>query len=521
MCLGSSAAQAHKFYPDDPIQSDPKPFPVGKISKDSIYALYDYVYQTARQNLRDSGPAQGVNTLGEVPDNAWFTNRQGRTRLTRDALQRGPGTENAPEPPFVIVSAKTEGITPGFTMKDARGRTYFVKTDPISNPELTTGAEVMGAKFFYAIGYNTPENYIVNIQNSDCTIDKAARIELNDRISRELTTKDLLEILEKVPALPDGSFRVIASLAVPGSSIGPFRYEGTRSDDPNDLIPHEERRELRGLFVFCAWLNHTDAKSANSLNTLVQEDGVTFVRHYLIDFGSAFGSDGDTVKDARFGNEYQIPTLGKALKSLFDLGLYSPKWERATYPKLKQVGRIESRVFDPERWKPNYPNAAFLCRRPDDEYWAAKIVLAFSDEDIRALVETGEYSDPRAVDYLVTILAQRRDKIGRTYFSKVLPLDSFRVTNGELLFEDLAVKYKFSAAREYHVSWWEFDNENGSLSALAGESSLRLPGRFSSLPEGGYIAAKINASGAEQKTVTVFLRKKGTTAEIVGLEREW
>jgi len=66
--------------------------------------------------------------------------------------------------------------------------------------------------------------------------------------------------------------------------VGPFRYEGTRSDDPNDIVPHEARRDLRGLFVFCAWLNHTDAKAANSLNALVQEDGVTFIRHYLIDF---------------------------------------------------------------------------------------------------------------------------------------------------------------------------------------------------------------------------------------------
>ena len=113
-----------------------------------------------------------------------------------------------------------------------------------------------------------------------------------------------------MPLLPDGSFRVTASLAIPGKDLGPFRYEGTRSDDPNDLIPHEDRRDLRGLFVFCAWLNHTDAKAANSFNALVQEDGVSFVRHYLIDFGSAFGSDGDAAKDARFGNEYQIPTAG-------------------------------------------------------------------------------------------------------------------------------------------------------------------------------------------------------------------
>jgi len=521
MCLGSGVAQTRRFFPDDPIQADPKPVLVGELKKVKIYDLYDYLYQTGRQKPRASSPAMGINTLGEVPDNSWFTNRHGKRRMTPDELKRGAGNENVPQPPYVIMGAKTEGITPGFRMRDARGRVYFVKLDPVGHPQLATGAEVIGSKFFHAIGYNTAENYIVRISRSDWTIDKEARITGADKISRQMVPRDLTDIMAKVPLLPDGSFRATASLRIPGKDLGPFRYEGTRSDDPNDLIPHENRRELRGMFVFCAWLNHTDAKAANSYCSLVQADGVSFIRHYLIDFGSAFGSDGDVNKDARFGNEYQIPKAGLAFKSLFGLGLYSPGWERAAYPKLEALGRIESNVFDPDHWKPNYPNPAFLSRRPDDEYWAARIVLSFTDEDIRALVETGEYSDPRVVDYLVAALAQRRDKIGRTYFSKVLPLDSFRVRNGELLFDDLAVQYKFRSALEYGVSWAKLDNANGTLTILPEETSFRLPRVFSSLAEGDYLAARIHALTDERKSVLVFLRKKGPSAEVVGLERGW
>ena len=50
---------------------------------------------------------------------------------------------------------------------------------------------------------------------------------------------------------------MLASLFIEGKGIGPLRWYGVRSDDPNDLYPHEHRRVARGLYVFCAWLNHT------------------------------------------------------------------------------------------------------------------------------------------------------------------------------------------------------------------------------------------------------------------------
>ncbi len=521
LCFVGGTAQTRRFYPDDPVWAAPKPISVGELKKDRINALFDYFFQTGRQDPRPPSPSEGINTLGEVPDSAWFTNRHGRIRMTRDELKRGPGNDNAPQPPFQITGGKTEGITPGFTMKDARGRIYHVKPDPISNPELATGADVIGSKLFYAIGYNTPENYIVKIRQSDWSIAKDATIEGIGGVERELVAKDLYDILAKIPLLPGGSFRVVASLRVQGAPLGPFRYEGTRSDDPNDTVPHQRRRDLRGLFVFSAWFNHTDTKGANSHNSIIKEGDVSYVRHHLIDFGSALGSDGDRPKDARFGHDYQIPTAGRAFKAIFGLGFYSPRWERAGYPNLKAAGRIESKIFDPEQWKPNYPNPAFLSRQPDDEYWAAKIVMAFTDEDIRTLVETGEYSDPRVTDYLVKALAHRRDTIGKTYFSKVLPLDSFEVRDGELRFADLAAKYEFRRPVQLQATWSRFDNASGSHVLLPAKSSFRLPEEFAQSREGSYYAARIHAQGDERKTVTVYLRKNGAAADVVGIERGW
>jgi hypothetical protein len=519
--FSGSAAQSRKFYPDDPIQAVPKPIPVGKMEKLKINALFDYFYQTHRQNTRPGSPSLGVNTIDEVPDSAWFINRHGKQRMTREQLKKGAGNENLPQPPFKITGAKTEGITPGFQMRDAKNRLYFVKPDPISNPELSTSADIIGSKFFYAIGYNTPENYIIKLKPSDWTIAKEAKITAAGGVPRKMATKDLNDIMVKAPLLPDGSFRVIASLGIAGKGIGPFRYEGTRSDDPNDTIPHQQRRELRGLHVFCAWLNHTDAKGANSYDSVIQEGNISFVRHYLMDFGSAFGSDGDMAKDARFGREYQIPAAGAAVVKAFSLGLWSQDWERARYPKLKAAGRIEAETFDPEKWKPNYPNQAFMNRLPGDEFWAAKIIMSFTDDDIRAIVETGEYTDPRVTDYLATTLARRRDKIGQTYFSKVLPLDSFRIVNGQLLFDDLAEKHGFGKARTYGISWALFDNTSGATTPLAEKSSFSLPRTFSAASEGSYFSAKISARGDDRKSVTVYLRKRSDSADVVGIERSW
>ncbi len=98
----------------------------------------------------------------------------------------------------------------------------------------------------------------------------------------------------------------MASLSIPGEIIGPHRYYGERSDDPNDIVPHENRRDQRGLYVFCAWLNHTDAKSINSLDSVVEADGVKSIRHFLIDFGDIMGSDSTEPKEPWRGHMYRL-----------------------------------------------------------------------------------------------------------------------------------------------------------------------------------------------------------------------
>jgi hypothetical protein len=197
----------------------------------------------------------------------------------------------------------------------------------------------------------------------------------------------------------------------------------------------------------------------------------------------------------------------------FDLGLYSPRWERAKYPDIPAVGRLEAETFEADKWTTNYPNAAFLNRLPDDDFWAAKQVMAFTPEQIAAMVETGQYTDPAAPKYITETLVKRRDKIGREFFAKVLPLDRFEVRNGELQFEDLAVKHGFAQRRDFEIKWSGFDNRAGVRTTSTSATGSRVP----QVGADQYVAAEIRAKAGDSKTVIVYLRGD----KVVGVDRTW
>ena len=512
---------SHRFYPDDPICCAAKPLHVESIKERKTDTLYDFLYNSFAREVVSHKRAEGINTLGEVLDSEWFTNRHGRKRLSITELKRGPGDGQPPQPPYVVVGAKLDGITPGFRMRDSKGILYFIKPDPLQNPEMATSADVMGSRFFHAIGYYTPENYIAHIRPGELSVGPEATRVGDSGKARRMTMRDIEAILWKVPRASDGSYRVIASRAVAGVPLGPFRYKGTRADDPNDLIPHENRRDLRGLAVFCAWLNHTDAKSINSLDALVSDGDRQYVRHYLIDFGSAFGSDSDMPKNARFGYGYVIPSGSEVGHGILNLGLTAKPWERANHPDIPAVGRFEADAFNPETWIPNYPNPAFDHRTVEDEYWAAKIVMSFTDDDIRAIVETAQYTDSRATDYIVKTLIARRDKIGRAYFAKVLPVEDFAFADGVLTFKDLAVVHRLVPQRQYGIGWYQFDNVKGLLNAIPGATSPSVPPEWSAAPDGSYFAVQLSLREDAAHAATVFIRKSSGAPRIVGIDRRW
>ena len=151
------------------------------------------------------------------------------------------------------------------------------------------------------------------------------------------------------------------------------------------------------------------------------------MKHYLLDFGSTLGSGSVKPQTRRAGNEYIIE--GKPIaKAGLTLGIWDRPWRHVKYPDYPAIGRFEADFFQPQLWKPEYPNPAFERMQLTDAFWTTRTVLRFTDEMIRAIVETGQISDPEASNYLVETLIKRRDKIIRYYLPRMNPLDDFQLT---------------------------------------------------------------------------------------------
>ncbi len=525
-CEPVTSGSVPRFLPDDPLWQEPPPRSAAGVQPNHFLNIVDFYKNTfhkkgERNSAANVHPSEGINTLGEVPDGAWYTNRHWRTRMSLEELARGPHDVGPPDTSGVwtVVAAKSEGVTPGFTIEDARGRRYLLKFDPKKNPELVTAADVISARFLYAFGYWVPENYIVRFRFDQLRMKPGVKFTDRFRRVRDLQPEDIKDLLGLVPRLPDGRYRAMASLYIAGKLVGGFKYYARRAGDPNEFARHEHMRVLRGLYVFAAWLNHTDAKALNTLDTLVEDrHGVPYIRHYLIDFGASLGSDSLFPKDPRLGHEYMID-FKPGLVELATLGAKIPPYARARYPKDPAVGNINVKTFDPEHWKTNYPNAAFENRLPGDEFWAAKQVMALTDEEIRAVVNAGEFSNPETARQLADILIQRRDKVGRTFFAKLLPLDNFRVENGRLRFDDLAAKYGFAAPQRYSVEWERWDNLARRQIGNEEAGTEALTPAVASLPEGSYACATVRGS-PPGRSIRVFLRNQEGGWTVVGLERE-
>ena len=156
-------------------------------------------------------------------------------------------------------------------------------------------------------------------------------------------------------------------------------------------------------------------KAGNTLDTIVPgPGGRQVVRHYLQDVGSTFGAGANGPREFDEGWESLFDAPRVVLR-LLSFGLYLRPWQHVDYPEVPpSIGRFEGVPSTLATGRRGCVPAAIRHARADDEFWAARRVMAFTDEMIAAAVRTGAYSDPRAESYLTEVLDRpaRRDRAG-------------------------------------------------------------------------------------------------------------
>jgi hypothetical protein len=525
-----SVFAAPKFYPDDPLAVEPETQDASGVESWKINLIYDVV-ENLFTKPGDKTPdvrAQNTNTIDEVPDSNWYINRKD---LTPEMVSKGQNESDGPAPgKWIVVASKSDGVSPGFTIKDSNDVRWFIKFDPPGYPTMATGTEVAVSKLFWALGFYVPEYHISKLDPAQLEIAEGTNFELPSGKKRHMKSGDIDTLLRLAEKEPDGSYRIIASRALDGKILGGFRHYGTRPDDPNDLVPHEHRRELRGYRVFSAWLNHVDSKSIQSLDVLMDIDGKKLVRHHLLDFSSALGSGSVRAREPWEGYEYLYEGHGNIAKNIVSGGFRIAPWRTVDLYESDTVGKMtfDNTQWDPEAWVPRIPSASFQRARPDDKFWAARKVMGISDDMIRAAIKSGQFGDSEGEEFLITALIQRRNTIGRTYLPAVNPVVDPALSNdGTLTFANAAVDAGFAKSpANYTVTWHRFDNSSGTATRIgsSGNSATQVKAP-ASLPtdDGTYIQVDINAQDPTYPTweqpVHAYFHRTGGAWKLVGFER--
>ncbi len=456
--------------------------------------------------------ALGVNALDEVPDSTWFTNRIGVREVTLDEMRTGPNVIGNPEAhkPWRILSMKTEGVSVGFVIADARGVEFLLKLERKGYPEIETGAHAVVHKLLWAIGYNVPEDYVVYASRDELLIAKDATITDAFGSKHPLDRAEVDRKLALCDVGDDGRYRALASRLIDGTVLGGHPQEGVRADDPNDRISHELRRDLRGAYAMFAWLDNQDIQEANTLDVWVADPADPrrhYVRHYMIDFGKSFGVMGTIGRDLRRGYEYKVDFL-EMTRSLVSGGLAPRAWEDREVPMIRGVAIFGTRAYDPGAWKPSTPSyTPFLEADVHDNFWGAKILMRFTPEQLRAAVETARFSDPRAIDYVTNTLISRQRATALYWFERTSPLDGFAVAGDQLCFDDLTLAYHLApVAGETVYTVTRYDRNGAAL----GDRST-----FAGTADGHACAALVLAGGAAGYTVFEIETARGGHAHAI------
>jgi hypothetical protein len=478
--------------------------------------------------------AINVNAFDEVPGSSWYTNRLARGALSPAEVALGACATTDEEVPFplTITRGKPDGASPGFFVRDAAGVTYLLKLDDADQPERGSASDAISAAIFHAAGYFTPCNRVIRIRREDLLLAPDAEIRLTSGHRRPLTRERVDRILASARTSADGTIRVGVSQFIDGEPIAPWTYSGTWDADPNDVVPHEERRDVRAMYVLSSWVSHIDSRQENTLASWIETgEDEGYVRHYMIDFSDTLGiTRGSERLSRRFGHSGYVDVQHIA-EDLLTLGAISRPWDSdAGDATSTTLGYFDAARYQPDRWRPGYPNPAYDRMTERDAAWMARILARFGDAHVRALVARGRFSEPAVARELEQTLIARRDRALERWLTRLSPLARPVLRRPDLLcLEDLAISggIRQDGGRRYAARGYVGDRLEPHAAEIASQGEGRvcvwLPrAAGASAARPSYLVLEIVASTAGRETagpLRLHAYDVGDAIRIVALER--
>ncbi len=224
---------------------------------------------------------------------------------------------------------------------------------------MASGAEVIGAAIYHALGYNVVQGYVVDIDPARIVIaPDATTVDMSGR-RRPMRRSDVDRLLSRAAKLPNGKYRATAEPVCrrhPARLLQVLRHAARRPQrhPPARASPRAARQpRVRRLAE-----SRRLARPQQPRHARRTRGGPPRHRHYMFDFGSIMGSGSVFAQVPRAGNEY-ILEWAPALKTLVTLRPVRPPLDPRGLSGGRAVGRPLRR-----RTSSILPNGALSIRTP-------------------------------------------------------------------------------------------------------------------------------------------------------------
>lgn len=360
---------------------------------------------------RDFPTGGDVSSTDEVPRSTWYVGDAGAERAD---------DSGAPQPPFVPLDEDSSTVEGALVVRDGRGLRYELLADPPGHLGLRTGADVVSGRLLEALGYHTTHSRIVELPVRDVisgTHDSPAAHRLRAWLSSSAT--------------PASEFvRVSAWRWPPGIDVGMTPDFGRRSDDPNDVVDHQDRRTLRALETFGEWLGWSAFGVRSLRDVYVGRPGEGHLVHHVVGMARSLGTEDVTTEGPDDHSSFWM--------SLVTLGLAPRARQAAHATSFPSLGYLPA-DFTAGTYGVSPAYSPFVRATPADRYWAAKRLLSLEAEVMTSAIDAARLPADAAA-YLHATLSKRRRLLLRDGMDGVTPTDVSATSGESVWLRDRAIE---------------------------------------------------------------------------------